>query len=93
MGFRITINDLLVDATIKNYVDRAIEQEIEQKYIDSGREEYEIIYPTFEDLPRELRNWIKDNNVKVLFYYNERVPDWLEFETEHDMILFKMRWG
>jgi hypothetical protein len=93
MGFRITINDFLVDETIKNYVDRAIAQEAEENFVDSGREEYDIVYPAFEDLPRELRTWIKDNNVKVMFYYNERVPNWLEFENEHDLILFKMRWG
>ena len=91
MGIRTVLNDGLVNATIKNYIDRAIETEVEQKYINT-REEYEIVYPIFEDLPIELREWLIDNNIDVGFYYNERICDWLEFENEQDSILFKMRW-
>lgn len=91
MGIRISLNEHLVNEIIKNYIDRAIETEVEHKYTESG-EEYEIIYPMFEDLPLEIREWLKDNNIKVSFYYNERVPDWLEFKNIEDSTLFKMRW-
>ena len=92
MGIRIHLNDYLTDATIRNYVERAILQEVEYDYKNFG-EEYEIIYPTYQDLPDELKSWIRDNKIKVLFYYNERIPNWLEFENENDVLLFKMRWG
>lgn len=95
MRYRITINEELVNDTIHNYVDRAVAKEVEDNYLykDSDGEYYDIVYPAYEDLPVDLRNWIRDNNIKVRFYYNERVPDWLEFENEHDALLFKMRWG
>ena len=94
MGTRIYLSDYITEATIQNYVSRAIELETKHDYLyKENGEDYEIIYPTYQDLPEELQTWIKDNNIKVLFYYNERIPNWLEFENENDVLLFKMRWG
>lgn len=93
---QIILSDLIADLTTGNYVERivhkewSIDENSSSKIVEYSGLEY---FPVYEDLPKEVQDWLQENDISAELIFEERFPLMLKFESDSQAFLYQLRWG
>lgn len=93
---KVILSDVISDQTVSNYVARVLEKEWDEfSNLEAAEEEYENMkfYPDFSDLPNAVRQWLDENNFAPTLIFEDHEPLKLNFDDQHQAVLYQMRWG
>lgn len=92
---RVILSDTISDQTVSNYVTRVLEKEWDDFSDEQAEEEFQDMkfYPDYLDLPKSVQHWLAENNLTPILIFEDHEPLKLEFDEDHQAVLYQMRWG